>query len=158
MDNIKYIIASNVFRLAQFLDKYFYYILTSFVLLTLYNTFIYKDWDSLLFKAAGSGNIEALQEALKNDADVNSQPAGECTPLIIACLKNQFEVVKILIETKRCKLEFIDSIGRSALYCACQVGNLDILKLLIENKAKTNNADNNGNSPLIIAAGIILHL
>lgn len=158
MDTIKYAIASTVYTLAQFLDKYFYYILTSFILLALYNTFIYKDWDALLFKAANDGNIPALEEAIKNDGDVNAQPAGECTPLMIACLKNQIEATRLLVATKRCRLELIDILGRSALYCACQAGNLEIVKFLLENNAKPRTADNHGNSPLIIASGELFNV
>lgn len=151
MDGFKRFVGTSILALARFLDAYFYYIATAMVGLGAFNYFFVKNYDKELFHAAKEGKIKELKDALRNDGDVNVQLNGDCTPLIMACGTKQEEAATILINTGKCKLELIDSKGRTALIVACAAGVIDIVKLLLTNKADVKAADNNGNTPLIVA-------
>lgn len=151
MDGFKRFVGTSILALARFLDAYFYHIAVAMVGLGVFNYFFVKNWDKELFKAAKEGKIKDLKEALRYDGDVNAQLNGDCTALIMACGTKQSEAAEILINTGKCKLELIDSKGRTALIIACASGIVDIVKLLLKNKADVKAADNNGNTPLIVA-------
>lgn len=151
MDSAKRLFATSVLGLARWLDTYFYQVATVFVALGLYNHFFVKNWDKILFKACKDGNLKDLQDALRNDADVNLPHDSDCTSLIMACGMKHEEIAKILIETGKCKIEAADSKGRTALLVASGAGIVDTVKLLLKNKADVKASDNNGSIPLIVA-------
>lgn len=154
MESVKRSIAVTAFSLARYLDVYFYHLVISCALLIVYNVFIRKDWDKILFKAASDGNIGLMAGALQHSADVNFHAAGECTPLIIACVNNREESVRFLLEAAAgaCKLDLFDEHGRTALHAATQVGNEVIIRLLLDHGADVRAFDNDGSTPLITAA------
>ena len=154
MESVQRSIAMTAFSLARYLDVYFYHIVISCALLIAYNVFVRKDWDSILFKAASDGNVELMATALQHSADVNFLAAGECTPLIIACMNSREEAVRLLLETSAgaCKLDLFDVNGRTALHAAVQAGNEVIVRLLLDHGADVRAFDNDGNTPLIAAA------
>ena len=151
MDAFKRVVGVTVLTLAKFLDTYFYQIAAVFGAIGLFNYFFVKNWDKELFNAAKEGKIVDLKLALANDADVNIQLAGDCTPLIIACGTKQTEAIALLMATGKCKLEIADGKGRTALLVASTLGVVETVKLLLKNKADVKAADNNGCTPLIAA-------
>ena len=152
MDTLKRFVGIFVFRLASFLDTYFYHIAALVTLLGLFNYFFIKNYDKILFVAAKDGNIKDLKDALVNDADVNIQHAGDCTALMMACGTKQEKAVVILVSTEKCKLELSDIKGRTALLIASSTGSVEIVKLLLKNKADVKTTDHYGSTPLIAAA------
>eukprot|EP00184_Porphyridium_aerugineum_P006566 CAMPEP_0184696910 /NCGR_PEP_ID=MMETSP0313-20130426/4060_1 /TAXON_ID=2792 /ORGANISM="Porphyridium aerugineum, Strain SAG 1380-2" /LENGTH=391 /DNA_ID=CAMNT_0027155637 /DNA_START=154 /DNA_END=1326 /DNA_ORIENTATION=+ len=74
------------------------------------------------------------------------------TPLIMAC-RNRIgmeHLVKLLIE-KGQDVHAIDPMGWSAVYYACQTGNLKVIKVLVANGANLIERDSRGVTPLILA-------
>jgi ankyrin repeat protein len=151
MESVKRFIGTNVLFLAQFLDDYFYHIAVLLGVLGIFNYVFVKNYDKELFAAAKVGNVSKLREALRNYADVNLQQDNDCTPLIVACAFKNEEVAKVLVETGKCKLELADNKGRTALFVACQIGSIELVKFLIQNKADIKTTDNLGNTPLIVS-------
>jgi len=152
MDSLPKIIAVTAFSLARFLDVYFYHIIVCSALLFAYNVFVRKDWDSILFEATRDGNVDLMARALQHSADVNLLAAGECTPLIIACMKGREESVRLLLEATLCKLDLCDAQGKTALHAAIQAGNEFIVRQLLDHGIDVRAFDNDGNTPLIAAA------
>src|SRR5690242_9401035 len=58
---------------------------------------------------------------------------------------------KRLIEHKA-SLNLTDSVGRSALYCAIEYDNLNFVSLLVDKSANINSPQNQGLTPLMVAA------
>ena len=151
MDSAKRVFATGVLGLARWLDTYFFQIAAVFAALGLYNYLYVKNWDKLLFKACKDGKLQDVQDALRNDADVNLHHESDCTPLIMSCGMKHEEIAKILIATGKCKIEAVDAKGRTALLVASGAGIVDTVKLLLKNKADIKSSDNNGSIPLIVA-------
>lgn len=160
MDAFKRFVGSNILALARFLDNNFWQIVIILTGLALLNYFFVKNYDKILFESARDGKIKEMKDALKNGADVNSLHIGDCTPLMIACGTKQEEAIRVLIETGKCKIDAVDSKGRSALLLACGTGFVDSVKLLLKNKADVKASDNNGSTPLIVACRkcVIIHI
>lgn len=53
-----------------------------------------------------------------------------------------------------CDLDAVDQYGRTALYLASELGQLDIVRALINSKANINRADTRGCTPF---TGVYLH-
>lgn len=148
-----------VHRAAAFLDAWMYYIVGAGVVLALYNNFIMKDWDKELFLAVRANDKEKVQKALNNYADVNSkQTQFDCTPLIAAAHKNHTEIIELLLKQRGVKVKESDANGSTALHIAAIAGALESAKLLLKFKADVSVADNDGNTPLVLAAGRVVTL
>ncbi|MCE9600138.1 MAG: ankyrin repeat domain-containing protein [Spirochaetia bacterium] len=91
-----------------------------------------------LLSAAKSGNVKAVQAALKAGANVNSRTADKegDTPLIMAAENGHREVVKILIKAGAdVNMKSLDE-GDTALGAAQEKGYLAIARILKEAGAK----------------------
>ena len=152
MDSFKRFVGTSILSLARFLDTYFYHIAITLGCLGVFNYFFIKNYDQILLKAAKEGNIKDVKEALRYDADVNALQNGDCTALMIACASKHEDVIKFLLETEKCKVDTVDSKGRSALLIASAAGLVDSVKLLLKHKADAKSCDNNGNTALIAAS------
>lgn len=88
-------------------------------------------------------NIEKL---ITEDSDVylallfsNYISPDSYNSTLIYCISNNFDdTVKQLIRETNIDLNYQNKTGESALMVACKLGHLDTIKLLLENKAKTN--------------------
>lgn len=90
---------------------------------------------SLLAMAAASNQIEFINTLLENGANVDYHGIRtDYTPIMEAVLNGNIEAVKILIAAKA-DLTVLTSQNFSVLHIACYQGNLEILKLLVENGA-----------------------
>jgi ankyrin repeat protein len=77
--------------------------------------------------------------------------ADELTPLMIACQKDEKEIVRILIRASA-DLNIQNKYGDTALHLALKSGNCFIAKLLIASQADLNLQNNLGQTPLMLAA------
>lgn len=68
-----------------------------------------------------------------------------------AIKKNDFDELKKLID-QGMDINFFDNKNQSLLWCACQQGNVDAVKWLIEHGADVNIRINDGFTPLVLAA------
>ena len=81
-------------------------------------------------------NDEISKFLIENNFDLNyTETFYNDTPLILASKYNQISIVKLLID-KNININFKNIMGFSALTCACIQGNKEIVKLLLEKKAK----------------------
>eukprot|EP00731_Ephydatia_muelleri_P016933 Em0010g31a len=74
--------------------------------------------------------------------------------LVTGCINGELAIVKCLIEQVQCNPKHIDKSGRTLLHHACQKNdNLALVKYLIdEHGADFNGKDNDGDTPLHVAA------
>ena len=73
------------------------------------------------------------------------------SPLFWAVLKNDYKIVKLLIE-KGADVNFKNAHGKTALHIATQAYNNKIVDLLIKNNAKVDLTDEFGNTALFLAS------
>ncbi len=101
-------------------------------------------------------SIETIKALMKAGADVNAADKWGQTPFLLAARQDQKEVLDLLLSAgaKR-SLHAKDHEGRSAIFYASS-GHRDltlpIFKVLLENGAKVNDADNAGVTPLMMAS------
>lgn len=80
-------------------------------------------------------------------ADINAQGSLGETPLLYACVKNNFAFVKMLVENgAEVNLKAYD--GNTPLHIVCEEGYVNIAEFLIVNGADINNINNNRDTPL----------
>ena len=93
-----------------------------------------------LIAACESGNNELVEFLIKEGADVNkSGCVYKMTPLIVATIKNNFNVVKELIH---CNINSSGSFYKvSPLTMACMVGDVELVKLLIKYSADVHKSE-----------------
>lgn len=91
-----------------------------------------SDEDKLLLRAATSGDLTQVKEALSKNANVNyADKVTWVTPIIAAALHGHLDVVKLLIE-KGANIEAVSKSGVNAVMAAgLDAKNREIVKLLL---------------------------
>ncbi|KKX52175.1 hypothetical protein L950_0201355 [Sphingobacterium sp. IITKGP-BTPF85] len=84
----------------------------------------------IIIHAARVGNIEVLEELIRQKADLNSRDDKGYSPLIIACYNNQYQAAKLLLNSGA-HVNAQDNGGNTALMGAAFKGYKDIAELLI---------------------------
>jgi hypothetical protein len=88
-------------------------------------------WTSL-HSAAGLGHIECCRYFIDRGADLSIKTIDGMTPLHVACVYGQkSEIVKYMIHAGA-DPETKDPHGNSSLQLACQIGNIDVVKTLLD--------------------------
>jgi hypothetical protein len=90
-----------------------------------------------LHEACSRGDLGSVQSLVSSGADINVPNPKGLTPLIIAVSRDNFEIVDFLLGIKA-KTENATSSEKSALGFAIDNGNIQIARLLLENKADPN--------------------
>ncbi|XP_065343666.1 uncharacterized protein LOC135941846 [Cloeon dipterum] len=102
-----------------------------------------KDKNTSLHIAIGiyDYSIEVIRWLLDEaQVDVNAKNLNGETALMIACSKNRFEVIQILVE-KKADVSIQDNKGRTALHHAARSGHLDLVKILFDHMASEKDED-----------------
>ncbi|HET6978356.1 MAG TPA: ankyrin repeat domain-containing protein [Pyrinomonadaceae bacterium] len=121
-----------------------------------FNSFRGRILNRAIVHVPHSLSLETIKALIKAGADVNPADAFGTTPLMMAAAQNQFELVEVLLSAgaKR-SLNARDTIGRSAFILAAggyKDSTLPIVKVLLENGANAIEADDAGETPLMLAA------
>jgi len=85
--------------------------------------------DTPLHKAAGEGQVAAVELLLNWEVDVEIKNRIGSTPLHRACSHGQIEVVQKLLANSS-SVDTLNKIGNSPLHCAALAGYADIAKLI----------------------------
>jgi len=88
---------------------------------------------------------------VKNKADVNSKTPSNMTPLHIAILENNVNIIIELINLGANLNMKEEGNKETPLLLACSLGNEKIIQLLVENGAKLDDYDEEGNTGLMLA-------
>lgn len=94
------------------------------------------DKDSALLISVKNHDNDIAKLIINNSkSDLNIKDKWNKTPLMIAARDN-LEIVKLLLDSGRVNINSRDGAGRTALMAAISVGNIDIVKLLINKGAE----------------------
>jgi hypothetical protein len=105
-----------------------------------------------LMQAVHASNYALTQEALENDADVNTaEYSSRKTPLIVACHKCPIEIIKLLLDAGA-NVNRPDIAGNTPLLYALWRKNSKLIALLIDRGANIHHVNNAGGNALLIAA------
>jgi len=92
-----------------------------------------------------------IQYYSRDKSRINQRDVYGTTGLMIACIKNDIDVVKYLIKHK-VNINETDDTGINALMFACKHNNVDIIEYLISHNADIYGKNNNGKTLLMIAS------
>lgn len=101
--------------------------------------------NTALHKASERGNLEAVQFFIEHGVAVDCQNKDLMTPLMLACKNDHLEIVSYLI-SKKAKVNKYDEDGWTPLKYS--LGNLDIMKILLDAGAKPNAKNKEDKTPI----------
>jgi hypothetical protein len=102
--------------------------------------------------AAITGDLNTLQRALEAGVNPDVREPNGSTPLMLATMFGQTDLVPFLIERKA-QLNIQNNDGASALFLAAFFGHPEIVTLLLEAGAATDLRNNDGVTPLEAVSG-----
>ncbi|MFP4300113.1 MAG: ankyrin repeat domain-containing protein [Spirulinaceae cyanobacterium] len=124
-----------------------YSTITWVILVLVISTYNYWRPDRLLQNAVQDGDIQKAKEYLIKGGNVDSQGPDGYTALHHAARNAHREIVELLIAYEA-KVNLTTNFGTQPLHSAVMGGNLDIIKLLIENGAFIDVKDSEKLTPL----------
>ena len=110
--------------------------------------------DRRFWKLCHDGDIEEVQAAIDNGADVNEANHMGGTGLMFAINKSHNNVVQVLLHHPQIDINKVDLDGSSALHCAVIGDNLEGLTALLaqhDDLMIINQRDNDGWTPIMNA-------
>jgi len=125
--------------------------------------------EQLLFSAAKNKDINLVEQSLACDIDVNTSDDSGCTPLMMAvandtvtCSANEplndaYKYAKSrflfnMMSSNGAETDRQDSLGESAIHKAVKTGNVGILKDMVLMESDLNLQDEEGSTPIMMAA------
>ena len=107
-----------------------------------------------LFAAAKQNNVQIAKSVLARGlVDVNVRDESfKGTPLHYACIKGNFEVARLLVDTYKANVNVVTSQNCSPLHYSSIKGHLSVSRLLVKFGADTNVVGKDGDTPLHYAA------
>jgi ankyrin repeat protein len=95
-----------------------------------------------LLECASNNDIDGIKKLFSSNIipNINTENKHGATVLMIASVKNNENIVKLLID-KGANVEAKDNYGHTALMYACQNNHITIVKMLIEAGADVNAKD-----------------
>ena len=130
----------------------------AFLLLTVSAVWADDSDDNLLLEAVREQDAAKLELAIGYGANLNTtDKSADKTVLMIACEKNWYEGVKMLLEgessKKKINPSYRNNFGQTALMFAAQKGKSQaIVELLMQYNVNLNDSDNMGKTVLMYAA------
>merc|ERR1719331_1886993 len=109
-----------------------------------------QDSSVSLHDAARRGDLQRLQEFLKDGKNVNSKDFKGVTPLGYAVGHDQLSVVKVLIDAKA-NINDVDSAGNSAVHFAAGYGRVKVLEHVLARGANPSQVNQQGQTPMAVA-------
>ncbi|CAG2245309.1 unnamed protein product [Mytilus edulis] len=82
------------------------------------------------------------------DAEVNSRDREGESPLHKTCISGDYELLKMLLSTRKSEINLQNCKGQTPLHLACRSGVANVIILLLEEKADIHKEDEEGKSPL----------
>jgi len=107
------------------------------------------------WKRCATGNIEAVQAAIRAGRDVNERKGDGSTGLVWAVSNKHNNIVELLLDCPDIEVNCQDRMGNTPLHAAAEVDNVFGLNLLLahRNMASLNFRNSEGHTPLMFAVG-----
>jgi len=108
------------------------------------------------FDACFEDDIQQVQEILKSgEVDINDEEPGGFTPLALATLNTQEEIVRSILRYPELKLDTRDFNGMTALHLAVEANSVSIVRMICEDErckpSLVNMKDDHGSTALMTA-------
>lgn len=113
---------------------------------------IYAQNETDLWEAVALGDLATLQRALDVGVDPDVLEPNGATPLIVAAMFGQTDLVRFLIE-KEATLDIQNNDGATALHVAALFGHPQAVSLLLAAGAARDLRNNEGLTPLDLVSG-----
>ena len=110
-----------------------------------------KGYNCLHWAAIKGSPDEPFQAILQKIADVNAKDEKENTPLVLAALNSRYSLMQALLDRKECNVNAQGEEGRNALHWVSDKGHHDMVWQLLKKEASEDIADDNIDTPLILA-------
>ena len=94
--------------------------------------------NSALHYAASSGSLRCTEFLLNNGANINGTNAKMATPIMMATLYSQSNLIETLMKVKQCDINHQDCKGETALHWATRCGYINVIKTLLKLGADKN--------------------
>ncbi|XP_071086322.1 ankyrin-3-like, partial [Haliotis cracherodii] len=109
--------------------------------------------DNILHQACRGGDEGTVKRVLAQDkVDINSRDKRGWTPVVVAALARHGELVDFLVK-KGADMSSVNNSGDNILHQACSGGDVEIVKrILALEKVDINSRDQNGETPVMMAA------
>ncbi len=108
------------------------------------------DGDTPLHMAALYGQLGAVEECLRRQANVNARDEDRSTPLHDAVAGGYLEIAKLLVGAKA-DVDAADEDGDTPLHNASKGGHLECVELLLTQKANPGACNEAGQTPIDLA-------
>lgn len=105
---------------------------------------------TLLHYACEWGDVELIQTMMiKNTIDIYALDSDKCTPLDLAALHHNVNVIKFFSFNETIKIDIgkHGAHGKTLLHNACEWGNIELVRTLYKCKAPINALDDKNNTP-----------
>ncbi|GAU97157.1 hypothetical protein RvY_08508-2 [Ramazzottius varieornatus] len=102
-------------------------------------------------RAARAGNIDKVQDFLRNGQDINTANANGLNALHLASKEGHVDLVRLLLE-RGAAVDAATRKGNTSLHIGCLAGQTEIVKILIDHGGSVNVQSQNGFTPLYMAA------
>merc|ERR1719235_1537233 len=109
-----------------------------------------RDSSVSLHDAARRGDLQKIQEFLKDGKDINGKDFKGVTALGYAVGHDQLSCVKVLIDAKA-NINDVDSAGNSAVHFAAGYGRVKVLEHLLARGANASKVNQQGMTPMAVA-------
>ena len=106
-----------------------------------------------LHTAVATGNINAVKQHIAAGSNIDiKEPMGGSSPLITACLYEQKEIARLLLDAGA-NINFQNNDGSTALHVSAFFCKPEIVKLLLERKANKTIKNKYNDTPLETVSG-----
>ena len=100
-----------------------------------------------LHSAILKGNGDIVRFLVAKGANLNMKDKDGDTPLHLAVIKENEDIVRLLIAHEVVDINATNDLIETPLHKAAQLGNMNVMEILIENGADENAIDLDGNTP-----------
>jgi len=118
------------------------------------NNYVAEQTESIdfpLHEAVKRGNMDFMQQCLKNGVSVNGLDKSGSTPLYWAAHGGHIECLKTLLQAPNTAVNSQNKLGDTALHGAAWKGHTVAVRMLLEAGAKTNLKNNEGHTAFDLA-------
>ncbi|KAJ6228316.1 no mechanoreceptor potential c [Anaeramoeba flamelloides] len=111
----------------------------------------YEGWTPLLI-ACQNGSLEIVKTLLDHQASIHYCDPKDGFSAIFIAIENRHSNIFLELFNRKADLHSVNFYSETPIHIACQVGDLEIIKIMIENNVDFDIQDENEMTPLMVAA------
>ncbi|KAJ3452272.1 no mechanoreceptor potential c isoform d-related [Anaeramoeba flamelloides] len=111
----------------------------------------YDGWTPLLI-ACQNGSLQTVKILLGHNANLHYCDPKDGFSAIFIAIENNHVDVFVELFSRKADLQSVNFYSETPIHIACQVGNMEIIQIMIQNNVDFNIKDENDMTPLMVAA------